>query len=159
MNSLKMELAFSPPDTKQKKMKKQFLGGSDVDLLTSLVDSFIYEEKGAEIYVTYLTLLRDSTVAYVSTGYFSKDSLLDAFHGWMEKDRFLASIGMSEQEFIDLPVQIMLCNCIWYYGWDEFGTDYYPYTLDEWHEMNRDSLDFSLEDIKEYLHEVYGVQF
>lgn len=142
-------------------MNKPFLGGSDVDLLTSLVESFIYQEneEPESIYVTHLTLLRGSTVAYVSTGHFCKADLIDAFNDWMDKDSFLSSIGLSEEEFINLPISVMLCNCVWYYGWDEFGTDYYPYTLDEWYELRKDGLDFNLSDLKEYLKETYGIDY
>lgn len=142
-------------------MNKPFIGGSDFDLLTSLVNSFLYQETEDpnEIHVTHLTLLRGSTVGYVSTNYFSKSGLLEAFNDWMEKDSFLSSIGLSEDEFIALPVHAMLCNCVWYYGWDEFSSDYWPYTLDEWHELRKDSLDFDLSDLKEYLNEQYGIDY
>ena len=142
-------------------MNKPFLGGSDIDLLTSLVDSFLYQETDNhnEIYVTHLTLLARCPTAYVSTGHFCKEDILDAFNDWMEKDSFLSSIGLSEDEFIALPVNAMLCNCVWYYGWEEFGTDYWPYTLDEWYELRKDSLDFDLSDLKECLNEQYGIDY
>lgn len=142
-------------------MNKPFFGGSDVDLLTSLVESFIYQENEEpdSIYVTHLMLLYGSTVAYVSTNHFCKADLLDAFNDWVEKDSFLSSIGLSEDEFIALPITAMLCNCVWYYGWDEFGTDYHPYTLDEWYELRKESLDFYLSDLKEYLKETYGIDY
>lgn len=137
-------------------MKNQFLGASDADLVTSLVDSFLYQETETpnEISVKYLHILPPSV--YVCSGYFNKKDLLEAFDTWVDKE-IITCAYESEDQFKDLDVQSILLELTSNYSWDEFNTDYSPYTLDEWYDLNKGHLNFELNDLKEYIQERYGI--
>lgn len=137
-------------------MEKHFLGASDTDLVTSLVDSFLYEEtkEPNEISVTYLHIL--PTSVYVCRGFFNKKDLLDAFETWVDKE-LITSAYESEEQFKDLEVQSILLELTSNYCWEEFNSDYDPYTLEEWYKLNKNHLSFELDDLKEYLCDRYGI--
>jgi len=51
---------------------------------------------------------------------------------WVEKDRFLSYVGMSETEWLELNLVNKLSDMIGYYGGENIlGTDYYPFTEEE----------------------------
>lgn len=160
--------------------KRKFIGGTNENLLTSLFESFLWEDvsndvdcQSGEIRVTvtsfkdgkvwvddalytkeYLLELPkryDTPFTWIIEGIYTKADILEFAEKIPDKP-FFETIDYTKEQYKNKSTENIFSDMLSYYGLSNLGLfRVYHITLDDWYEANKESLDFELRDITEYL--------
>jgi hypothetical protein len=136
--------------------KRTFIGGTDKSLLTSLFESFLWEDMSNdiscemdEIRVTVARIFKDGN-AYIDSGFYTKADLLE-----LVDEEFYNTTGYTKEQYENQSTENIFSDLVSYYDISNmglFGSCYI--TINDWYEFNKESLDFNLSDIMEYVNTV-----
>jgi hypothetical protein len=135
--------------------KRTFIGGTDVDLLTSFMDSFIYEDMShkencqpGEIRVTVFANMY--VAMYVDSRYCTKEELLQFIDDFAD-DSFFSFNDTTRDDYNKMETHQIFADVLSYFGMYELGMMIYDASkLEDWYNTNaKDSnIDFTIEDVR-----------